>query len=232
VNAAGDIMDDNGYEKIIIWADKREEQTELVKILQRKCDLRSKVLNVADYQLSERVGIERKTVPDFLQSLIDGRLFAQLSSLKQMFSNPVLLIEGDEGIYSERKISERAINGALSAIAVDMGIPVLWTKNQLESSALLLAIAHREQVQLKKNISIRVKPELRSLNDEQEFLLAGLPKVSTVLAKRLLKEFGSPAAVFAASEDELKQVDGVGDVLAKRIREVLAKKYEKSILED
>jgi Fanconi anemia group M protein len=226
------MAEENSFEKVIIWADNRENSTELVKILKNKSDLRMKQLNVADYQLSERVGVERKTVPDFLQSLIDGRLFEQLSSLRQVFSHPVLLIEGDEDIYSERNISERAINGAFSAIAVDMGVPILWAKSQLESASLLLSIAYREQVQMKKSASIRVKPDFRSLNREQEFLLAGLPKVSTVLARRLLKKFGSPAAVFAAGEDELKETEGVGDVLAKRIREVLSKKYEKSILED
>jgi ERCC4-type nuclease len=48
-----------------------------------------------------RVGVERKTVSDFLFSLIDGRLFSQLSSIKQMFSHPLLLIEGEEDIYKE-----------------------------------------------------------------------------------------------------------------------------------
>lgn len=222
--------DKSEYADVIIWADRREEQSKVVSILRRKCDLRSRVLDVADYQLSERVGVERKRVPDFLQSLIDGRLFEQLASLKQAFQKPLLLIEGEEDIYSERKMSERAINGALSAIAIDMGIPLLWTRSQLESARLLLAIAHREQVQLRKSAFLRAKPEFRSLNQEQEFLLAGLPKVSTVLAKRLLRKFGSPAAVFSATEEELMQVEGIGERLAKRIREVLEKSYEKPLL--
>ena len=217
---------ENDFGKVIIYGDKREQHTELFRILENRCDLRPKQLTLADYQLSERVAVERKRVPDFLQSIIDGRLFQQITDLKANFSHPVLLIEGEEDIYNERNMSERAINGALSSIVVDMQMPIIWTRNQLESAYLLMAMAHREQFMLKKSVSIRIKPKSNDINKDQQYLVAGLPNVSTVLAKRLLKKFGSPEKVFAADDENLRKVDGVGKILAGRIKKVLSRKYK------
>jgi DNA processing protein len=47
--------------------------------------------------------------------------------------------------------------------------------------------------------------------------LKGIPQVGWVLFKRLVEAFGSPAAVFAASPTELKQVKGVSPAMAQAI---------------
>ena len=44
--------------------------------------------------------------------------------------------------------------------------------------------------------------------------------------RRLLKKFGSVLGVFNAGEIELKEVEGVGDTKAKKIREVIDSQYE------
>jgi Fanconi anemia group M protein len=222
-------MDDR--DSVIIYSDTREAGTAVAKILSKRCELCEKQLTVADYQLSERVGVERKTISDFLQSIIDGRLFEQLSDLKKTFSRPILLIEGTDDMFELRDIHPNAIRGALASIATDLKIPILWTKSQLETAELLYAIAKREQIQLKRNASLRVKPNFRSINQEQEFLIGGLPKISSVLAKRLLKKFQTPEAVFTAKPEQLQEVDGIGEKLAAKIRKLLTKKYEKWILD-
>jgi len=225
-------MNQNERNHIIIYADKREMNSKIFTILIKRCEVREKMLNVADYQLSERVACERKTVNDFLQSLIDHRLFEQLTRLKDSFDRPLLIIEGEENLFESRRIHENAINGALASITIDMGVPIIWTRNQLETANLLYVIARREQIQMKKSISIRGKRKFLSKNQEQEFLLSGLPKVSGIIAKRLLKHFGTPEKIFTATEKELMEVEGIGKKMAKNIRNLLSRKYEKSILED
>jgi len=219
-------------DNVIVYADTREASGIVSKILSKRCELREKMLSIADYQLSERVGVERKTVADFLQSIIDGRLFQQLTDLKKTFSRPILLIEGTDDMFGLRNIHPNAIRGALASIATDLKIPILWTRSQLETAELLFTIAKREQVQLKKGVQLRVKPNFRSTNQEQEFLIGGLPKISSVLARRLLKKFGTPEAVFTAKPEQLQEVDGIGEKLAKKIRKLVTRKYEKWILED
>ena len=50
------------------------------------------------------------------------------------------------------------------------------------------------------------KPE--SLAREQEFVVAGLPLVDTVIARRLLKAFGTVEKVFVASEQGASERGG------------------------
>ncbi len=217
--------------KVIIYADNREADTKVLAILKKRCEVREKQLKVADYVLSKNVACERKTGNDFLQSLIDGRLFSQIKALKDSYENPLLLIEGEISL-EERNIHPNAVRGALAAIAIDFSVPIMWTKTQLETADMLFTIAKREQGEKKSRIGLRNKRKFLSLNQQQEFLISGLPKVSDVLAKRVLKHFGTPEKVFTASEQELQEVEGIGKVMAKKIRKLLTRKYEKSILED
>ena len=218
-------------EEVVVYADTRELDTKLVAILRKRCSVREKQLDVGDYLLSEDVVCERKTCDDFLQSIVDGRLFQQISAMKDNFRSSFLIIEGDT-LFGKREIHENAIRGALASVAVDCGMPIIWTENQLESAEMLFTVAKREQLDMKKSIGIRGKRRMRSMNDHQEFLLAGLPLISTSKAKALLKHFGTPQSVFAASEQELQEVGGIGKELSKKIRKILASKYEKSILDD
>ena len=52
-------------------------------------------LSIGDFIISDRTAIERKTVDDFASSIIDGRLFEQMSNLKSAYDMPILMIEGE-----------------------------------------------------------------------------------------------------------------------------------------
>ncbi|MBI2075952.1 MAG: hypothetical protein HYT72_01750 [Candidatus Aenigmarchaeota archaeon] len=217
---------------VVIYADTREAGSKVVAILKNRCSVVEKQMVTGDYVLSRHVAAERKVSGDFLQSIVDGRLFNQLSELKNSFRVPILVIEGETLFDSNRQIHPNAIRGAIASIATEFAIPIIWTKNQLETAEMLYTIAKREQIAGKKHMAIRVKKKFRSVNQMQEFLVSGIPQISTETAKKLLKHFGSPEKIFAAGESELKNVDGIGDKTAKKIRLILSKKYEKSILED
>ena len=219
-------------EKIIIYADKREANSRILDILRHRCDLREKQLPVGDYLLSKKVCAERKTTNDFLSSIVDGRLFRQLEELRQNFRSPLMILEGNGLFNGDRKIHPNAIRGALASVSLDYGIPIIKTESNLETAEMLLAIAKREQITRKKSVAIRGRKKTKSMNDRQEFLISGLPQINTQTARKLLKHFGSPERIFIASSQELQNIDGVGPKTAKRIRMLLSKKYEKSILDD
>lgn len=218
-------------QKIIIYADNHEAGSKVIDILKHKCDLKIRRLPVADYLLSRRVGVERKTASDFLSSIVDGRLFKQMNELKQ-FKKPLLILEGNPLLGSGRKIHPNAIRGALASVSIDYGVPIIRTENPLETSEMLLAIAKREQLDRKKSVALRGRKKAGSMNQRQELLIAGLPQINTQTAKKLLKHFGSPQGIFTATEQELMETEGIGPKMARRIRLVLSKKYEKSILEE
>ncbi len=214
---------------VVIIADVGEMTTKVAAILQGRCRLREKKLHAGDYVISKRIVVERKVSDDFLQSIVDGRLFRQIEQMKK-YEKPLIIIEGNHIMNNNRNIHPNAIRGAIASIA-EMSVPIIWTQSQLETAEMLLTLAKREQLGKKSTPSIRTKKRTRSANEVQEFLIAGLPQVSGKTARKLLKHFGSPERIFAATESELMTVEGIGKIMAKRIRHILTKKYEKSVSE-
>jgi len=190
------------------------------------CTAEKKHLVLGDFVLSDRVVVERKTASDFLSSIIDQRLFKQLNELKQNFEKPILLIEGND-INREDRVNQNVIRGALASIALDYSIPILWTQNINETAGLIYWIARREQLDEKRTVAVRGKKKARSLKESQEFLVAGLPGISTIRAKEILKYFGSPIKFFSADEKDLVQVKKLGPKTAKNIKKILDKDYKK-----
>ena len=181
-------------------------------------------LSIGDFIISDRTAVERKTVEDFVASIIDGRLFEQVSNLKSAYEMPILLIEG-EGFQTSRNIAPEAVMGAVASVIVDFGVPLVWTRSPSESALLLLSIARREQSKGERRPRIRMERKPESLAHEQEFVIAGLPLIDTVLARRLLRAFGTVEKVFVASEQELQNVEGIGRKISDRIRKLLTAPY-------
>ena len=210
--------------KILIFADTREFGSRVVEELARlDCIIKPKMLEVADFLLSDRVAVERKTDSDFLQSIIDRRLFEQAKSLTSNFQKPLLIIEGND-LY-KRNLHPNAVRGALASLAIDYGLPIIWTEDGKDTAHMLYWIAKREQIEGNRTISIRGKRTVMTVPEQQRFLIAGLPGVNHILAGRLLKHFKTPENVFNASEDKLQKVRGIGSGLAKRIKILLTKEY-------
>ncbi len=208
---------------VVIMADDRENSVakELSKM---DIKVRKNRLDVADFLASDRTAIERKRADDFVDSLVDQRLFEQLTEMQE-FENPVIIIEGKD-LYSHRKIHPNAIRGALSSVAIDHGIPIIWTNDEKETAEMLRTLAEREQEEKDRTVAIRGNKTAKTEKELQEFVVAGLPSVNTKLAERLLKEFGSVEKVFTASETSLKQVEGIGEKKAESIRNLISREYE------
>ncbi len=215
-------------DRVRIFADFRESASNVTRYL-RGYDIHlvEQQLSVGDYIVSDRVGIERKEIKDFLNSIIDQRLFRQMEELRNTFGNPVLILEGNpELLFMERGMHANTIRGVLSSIAIDHRIPIIWTRNSRESAAQIFWMAYREQALEKRGIQIRVSKKACSVSRMQEYLVAGLPNINSKLSRRLLKGFGSVSRVFAATPEELQKVDGIGKKKAMQIWELLNCGYE------
>ncbi len=213
--------------ELTVIVDHRELKSAVSKeLFELGIKLSATAMEAGDYQASERVGIERKTPEDFVTSLIDGRLFSQAKKLDETFQRPVMLIEGEGDIYSIRKVHENAIQGAISSLMIDYRIPIFRTSGARETARLIVAMAKREQIDLKKNIRIRGNKQTFSTKEWQEYIIASLPGVGLVLAKNLLKRFGSVEKVLTAGPEELVNVEKIGRKKAEWIRDVLEAKYD------
>ncbi len=204
-----------------IVVDTREFKSEVVKHLSRmNVTVISRQLHVGDYILSDRVAVERKTVVDFINSIMNRHLFNQLRGLNK-YSCPVLIIEGDN-LFTTRNISEESIYGALSAINADMGISIMMCRDSKDTAQYLMATLKREK---QENRPVQLRGDKTSMNirEQQQYILEGLPGISAKMARRLLSHFHSIKGIFNASEEKLREVKGIGKKMAKGIFEVINK---------
>jgi DNA excision repair protein ERCC-4 len=203
-----------------ITADYREEASGLIDLLRNEeiiVEVR-KVLH-GDYIINGFVTIERKTARDFLISIVDGRLFRQLSNLKNHCRNPLLIIEGNP-YETALNFDPMAIKGALISTQAIWHIPVLLSRSKEDTRDTILMIGSQEEAHMDV-VPLRGGYRPKRLKSRQLYVLQGFPGVGPILAKRLVDHFRSVLAVMNASIAELSQVEGIGDASAQKIREVL-----------
>jgi len=208
-----------------IIIDDRETHSKVVEYLARmQAHLNLERLEVGDYLIG-RLLIERKTTTDFVNSLVDRNLMAQLRRLSEQAYKPLLIIEG-EGLYTMRDVHPNAIRGALAAIAVDIGISILYTDNAESTAEMLCVLARREDSESSHSNYSMPKRAYHSIKEAQEAIIATFPDIGTVHAKKLLSEFGSVRNVVAASVDDITAIKGIGTKKAEKIVEIVTKHYE------
>ncbi|MFH1637002.1 MAG: DEAD/DEAH box helicase [Candidatus Woesearchaeota archaeon] len=213
-------------EALRIYADSREKGSNIVKdLVDIGMEVRMQNLVTADFIVSEDVGVERKTVEDFVNSIVDRRMLPQIHELKKNFKKPLLIIEGREDIYSVRNVHQNAIRGMLATIAISYGIPIIHTKNSLDTAELLKAIAKREQEKDDKEFTLRQDRKPLTGDELKEYIVESLPGVGPLLSKSLLKEFKSVKNIINAEEKELQKVEKLGKKKASEIREVVDGEY-------
>jgi len=210
---------------IRLIVDSRELPTGVARELTRlNVEISSESLKIGDYIVSEDVAVERKEMGDFIQSMIDGRLFDQLVALRSAYRRPVLIMEGEQ-LVGLRAVNPAAIYGALASIAIRVQIPIIWTRNAEETAIVLYRMAHLEQIGAKKILRTRSGEIMGTDAKSLEYILSGFPGVDTVISRAILAEFGTLAKVFSAEEKDLQRVSGVGKKIASRIRRLLTTKH-------
>jgi ERCC4-related helicase len=209
-----------------VFADYREKGSGVVKELLSSADVKLQQLAVADYVVSSRAGIELKTVEDFVNSIIDGRLLQQLKELKRQFERPLLIIEGTNDIYSVRNVHANSIRGMLATVAVSYGLPMLYSKNAKETAALITVIAKREQDESGTDFQPHASKRAMTLKEQQEYVVSSLPGVGISLARPLLKWFRTIKRLINAEEQELQKVPKIGPQKAQAIKGVVEREYD------
>ena len=222
---------DPDAEAVEIVADQRELDSHIARDLSTRegVTTRLETLAVGDYVLSDRVAVERKAVEDFLDTLLgnDRSMFDQVGDAARHYARPVVIVEG-EGLYEKRNVHPNAIRGALSSLAVDFGTSVLQTRDADETADLLEVIARREQDRDDREVRVHGEKSSKTLAEQQEYVVSSVAEVGPVTARALLDHFGSVEAVMTADTDALQAVDGVGEVTATQVREVVGEPYDPS----
>lgn len=203
------------------------EPTDIAQMLEaRGIQVVRQRLAPADYVVGP-IAIERKSVGDFHGSLIQKRLFEQLTRLKEAYPPPVaLVLEGDLSALDELQ-APRAFWGALLAIAVDLDVRVIPTPSRAGTAEMLDVLAHRMARGTSDGRAgdVRFKPRMLTPEDEQKFVVQGIPGIGDVVSHNMLERFGSLRRLFAANERELLRVPGIGKKRAAEMTELLDRPY-------
>jgi len=187
--------------KTPIVLDKRENNSLIKSILiQNHANFSEEILQIGDYLINNTI-IERKTYKDFLASITDKRLFAQINEMKK-YPNQILILESFDFTYKSN-LHQNAIRGTI--LSVTNLIPTIYTENETDTVAFLLQIARR-QTKENTNASIRETKSKLTLEQQKQFILEGFSGIGPKAAQNLLKEFPTLNQIFNATTKQLEKV--------------------------
>lgn len=212
--------------KIIV--DNREKNSlVLAELISGYMEVELKQLEVADYIIGD-TAIERKTISDFISSMMNKRLLQQLNGLQQ-YPNRLIIIEGmDEHEFyndkSEGGIHANAIRGMILSIIFDFATPVIFTKDSADTAKFLMVLAKRFEKK-KQDVSLNAKRRARSVPEQQQFIIEGFQGIGPVTAKNLLKRFRTIKAIINATPEELEKEKKLNGKKAKIFSELVNRVY-------
>ncbi len=191
-------------EKIII--DYREKNcTVASELIKEGFEIEFKELKVGDY-IAKDVVIERKTVSDFISSMINKRLLSQLKDLQQI-ENKILIIEGieEQELYPEGNcINPNAIRGFILSIILKYKVPIIMTQNQRDTAKFISVISRKKE----KETSLKIKKRAKNKKEQIQMIIESFPGIGPKISKKLMKEFKSIKNLINASEEELEKIIG------------------------
>lgn len=195
-------------EKPKIIADIHEKESMIIpELCELGLEVEIKSLNLGDYIIKDTI-IERKTISDFISSMLSKRIIPQLESMKEYRRN-LLIIEGidEDYLYNDdckKGVHPNAIRGFLLSILLEFQIPIIFTHNYKDTAKFLSVLAKKE----KKDPSLNPKKKSSNKKETLQYILEGFPGIGPKTAKKLLKKYKTIKQIINADIEELKKEIG------------------------
>lgn len=191
-----------------ILVDHREKNSLVIsELINLGMDLEFKQLKVADF-ISKEIAIERKTVSDFISSILDKRIFRQLEEIKQ-YPKYFLIVEGieEQELYNDRPegINGNAIRGMILSIILKYQVPIIFTKDEKDTAIFISILARKQK---KEHFALNPKKKSMNSKEQKQYILEGFPGIGPATAKKLLKEFKSIKEIINTPLEDLKKSIG------------------------
>lgn len=207
-------------ENLRIVVDERERKSGIPDLLRAVgINLEIKTLPIGDYIVAPETIVERKSVSDLISSIFDGRLFDQCNRLKEHFTHPIILMEGNVEEIEQIVENPLVFYGALSTVAIDFKIPIIPTPSATHTAKMLVSMCSRKDT-LRGPFLKKIKKS-DDVYRQQLSVLCSLPGIGEKLATRMLSKFGSPTKTLNASLADLAKIEGLGEARAKKIKQML-----------
>jgi len=207
--------------KIKIIVDNRERNSLVFSELKKLgFPIEFQQLPIGDYIVKDVV-IERKSVSDFISSMMNHHLVKQLEELQQ-YENRLLIIEGisEEELYNEEVdgVNSNSIRGFLLSIVLKWKMPLIFSKNSEDTAKFISVLAKKkETAEMPLNVSKRI------LNKKQQmqFVLEAFSGIGPKNAKKLLEKHKTLKNIFNLSVEQIE-----GDIGKKsEIFKILEEEY-------
>ena len=179
-----------------------------------------KQLAFGDYWVDDQLIVERKTMRDFAESIIDGRLFTQAGWLAQRGERIVFLLEGGMSQWQEINMRRECLQGALITLTLLYGFPLLRSLHAEESAKLMFYAAQQIQQSATETAYQHGRKPKRK-RTRQLRILQALPGIGPERAEKLLDKFLTVENVISAAQADLETIAGIGPKTASAIRSVL-----------
>jgi len=174
----------------------------LANLIELGAETEIKSLEIGDYIIGDII-IERKTLRDFISSMLSRRLLEQLKNMNQ-YENKILILEGKN--RGETNINPNAIKGMILSISLDFKIPVISTENEKETASYLFLLAKQ---QAKNKTEINLHSRIPQTKEEQKkYIIESFQGIGPATAEKLLKKFGTIKSIVNSSEEELEKEIG------------------------
>lgn len=186
-------------ESVKITMDSHEKNSlVLANLIELGAKTEIKSLEIGDYIIGDII-IERKTMQDFISSMLSRRLSEQLKNIAQ-YENRILIIEGKN--RKEININPNAVRGMILSVSLDFKIPIINTENEKDTAEYMFLLAKHQS---KQKTEISLHSRIPKTKEEQiRYVLESFQEIGPSTAEKLLKRFGTIKNIINSSEEELE----------------------------
>ena len=187
-----------------------------------------KWLEIGDYVYADMC-FEAKSSVDFIQSVINKRLWNQIDNMDRHFEHYFVVIHGSlheamnyqkfTNVNMPPRMIKSKFYGAIGKILLDTDCQVLWLENSKKAAEIMIALCKMRHIN-RKIISPTLLKRITT-DDLRTDMLCSIKGVSESKAKLLIKEFGSIMEIGDSTVEELSRIEGIGPTIAERIINVL-----------
>lgn len=162
------------------------------------------------------VAIEVKTVEDFISSMKNKRIHDEVLRMKNKYPYSYVLVYGDwRGLipkFYQYTLAQKCSN--IFKITTMYKVPVFWIATEKEFLIMIDEISKNID-----KVNEPIEPPIIRDKDSNPFInvLIGIDGVGEKTARKLLDKFYTPGGVFAASEEELKEIPRLSKKIIKEI---------------
>jgi len=215
------------------------ENSELTELVIENCDkmnipYEKTWMDVGDYVFAT-VCVEAKSSFDFLQSVINKRLWNQIDNMDATYLSNVVIVYGSfndalenyltyvntgQNKGNQARMLKNKFDGAFGKIILDTDCSIVWVNDARKAARLISVICKMQPIDREIHMPSLVRKRIAT-TDLRIDVLCTVKGISPKKAKLLINKFGSIMEIGEASIEEISQLEGFGKVTAKRLIDVL-----------